>query len=285
MDNLPAMRELGDEPRQSMAVGLASGGACMDLGLAGKRVLVTGGSRGIGFAIAQRFLAEGARVAICARSPESLAAAATRLDGVTPVAADLTDPDAARQALDQAEAALGPLDILVNSAGAAKRSLPDELTPAHWRAALDAKFFSYINVIDPLIQRMAGRGGGVIVNIIGIGGKVIHPTHITGGAANAALMAATVGLARAFAARGVRVFGINPGLIATDRVAGGMAAEARLAGITLDDARQRARARIPAGRLGEPEDVANLAVMLASDKVGYASGALVSMDGAESGLV
>ena len=96
---------------------------------------------------------------------------------------------------------MDPIDVLVNSAGAAKRTPPDELTPAAWRAAFDAKFFSYINVIDPMVKRMAARGGGVIVSVIGGGGKVASSTHLAGGAANAALMLATAGLGAAYAAR------------------------------------------------------------------------------------
>ena len=127
------------------------------------------------------------------------------------------------------EDACGPIDVLVNTAGAAQRTPPDELTPA-WRAAIDAKFFSYVNVIDPLVKRMAERGAGVIVNVIGDGGKVASPTHLAGGSANAALMLATAGLGAAYAASGVRVVGVSPGLTETDRVADGLAAEAQSGG-------------------------------------------------------
>ena len=101
--------------------------------------------------------------------------------------------------IDAVEREVGTIDILVNSAGAAKRTPPDDLDAAAWRAAMDAKFFSYIHVIDPLIKRMAARGSGVIVNVIGNGGKVASPIHVAGGAANAALMLATAGLANAYA--------------------------------------------------------------------------------------
>ena len=88
---------------------------------------------------------------------------------------------------------------------------------------MDAKFFTYVNAFDPLAKRMAARGRGVIVNVIGMGGKVASSTHLPGGAANAALMLATAGLANAYAARGVRVVGVNPGLTATERLVEGMA--------------------------------------------------------------
>ncbi len=257
----------------------------MELGLGGKVVLVTGGSKGIGLACAALFKAEGAKVAIAARTPATLSAASAGLGGVFTHAADLSDEAQALALVDATEAALGPIDILVNSAGAAKRTPPDELAPAFWRAAMDAKYFSYINVIDPLIKRMAARGSGVIVNIIGQGGKVASPTHLAGGAANAALMLATAGLATAYAAQGVRVVGINPGLTETGRVAEGLKAEAALAGISVDEARSRAVARIPMGRMARPEDVADLAAFLASSRAGYVTGVLVTMDGAASATV
>jgi len=167
----------------------------MDLGLKGRIVVVTGGSKGIGLACAQLFLAEGARVGIVSRAQANLDRAKATLGEVIAVAADLTDPAAALKMVDAMERALGPIDILVNSAGAAKRTPPEDLTPAHWKAAMEAKYFSYVNVIDPVVKRMAKRGTGVIVNVIGNGGKVASPTHIAGGAANAALMLATAGLA------------------------------------------------------------------------------------------
>jgi len=155
----------------------------MDLHLEGKVVLITGGSKGLGFACADAFLAEGARVAICSRSPQNVERACAGLPGVFSVAGDCADAGAAAAMIDRVEDACGPIAILVNSAGAAQRRLPPELTPTAWRDAFDAKFFSYVNVIDPLVKRMAGRGAGVIVNIIGAGGKVASPTHLAGGSA------------------------------------------------------------------------------------------------------
>ena len=128
------------------------------------------------------------------------------------------------------EAALGPVGMLVNSAGAARRTPPAELTAAHWHAAMDAKYFPYIHAIDAVLPGMAQRGAGAVVNVIGMGGKLASPTHLPGGSANAALMLATAGLANAFAAKGVRINAVNPGLTATERMQEGLAAEARLSG-------------------------------------------------------
>ncbi|GJD53344.1 3-alpha-hydroxycholanate dehydrogenase (NADP(+)) [Methylobacterium crusticola] len=253
----------------------------MELGLKDKVVVVTGGSRGIGLACARAFRDEGARVAIISRSQATLERACGELGTVLGHAADLVDPEQALAALDAVEAALGPVDVLVNSAGAARRTPPDALTPGHWRAALDAKFFSYVNIMDPAVKRMAQRGSGVVVNVIGNGGKVASATHLAGGAANAALMLATAGLAHAYAGRGVRVLGVNPGLTRTDRVAEGLQAEAAAKGIALDEAHRLAVERIPLGRMADPEEIAAAIVFLASAKASYLTGVTITMDGAQ----
>lgn len=257
----------------------------MELGLERKNVLVTGGSRGIGLACARVFLAEGARVAIASRSPRHLEEAVQSLGRVVTAAADLTIAAAAAAMVERVEAELGPVDILVNSAGAARRAAAEELNPEAWRAAMDAKYFTYINVIDPMIKRMAARGRGVIVNVIGQGGKVASPTHLAGGAANAALMLATAGLANAYALHGVRVVGVNPGLTRTDRASEGLRAEARRLGITEQEALQRTVSRLPLGRLASPEEIADVVAFAASERGRYLTGANVSLDGAATASV
>jgi NAD(P)-dependent dehydrogenase (short-subunit alcohol dehydrogenase family) len=257
----------------------------MELGLKGKVVLVTGGSKGIGLACAQAFAAEGARIAICSRSRENIDEATAKLKGALGVVADLVDAAAAERVIDTVEARLGPIDILVNSAGAAKRTPPDDLNPTVWREAFDAKFFSYINVIDPVVKRMAKRGSGVIVSVIGMGGKVASSTHLAGGSANAALMLATAGLGATYAGKGVRVVGVSPSLTETDRVAEGLAADAKLAGISVEEARRRGVARLPLGRMASAEEIADAVIFLASDKAGYVTGVTLSMDGGQNPVV
>jgi NAD(P)-dependent dehydrogenase (short-subunit alcohol dehydrogenase family) len=257
----------------------------MDLDLKGAIVLITGGSKGIGLAAARAFAAEGARLAICSRSLDNIARALVGLHGAFGVAADLTNEKAAANMVDRVEKEFGPIAVLVNSAGAARRTPPDELTPDAWRAAMDAKYFSYINVIDPVVKRMAARGKGVIVNIIGAGGKIASPTHLAGGAANAALMLATAGLAAAYAPRGVRVVGVNPGLTETERVAEGLLSTAKLAGISPEEALKRSVAAIPMGRIARPEEVADVVVFLASGKASYITGVTIAMDGAAAPTV
>jgi NAD(P)-dependent dehydrogenase (short-subunit alcohol dehydrogenase family) len=261
----------------------------MDLGLKGKVVLVTGGSKGIGLACARAFLAEGAKVAIASRSKVNLVAAERQLktgtQEVMKVAGDLIDPANARRIAAEVEQAFGPIDVLVNSAGAAKRTPPEELTPETWRAAMDAKYFTYVHAIDAVIRSMAARKCGAIVNVVGSGGKVASPTHLPGGAANAALMLITAGLAAAYGRHGVRVNAVNPGATLTDRLKQGIEAEAKLAGLSPDEALKRATERVPLGRLAEPDEIANAVLFLASDRASYVTGAVIAMDGAVNPIV
>ncbi len=261
----------------------------MDLGLKNRVVLITGGSKGIGLACARAFLAEGAKVAIASRSKVNLVAAERQLKSegcdVMKVSGDLIDPANARRMVAEVEQALGPIDVLVNSAGGAKRTPPEELTPEAWRAAMDAKYFTYVHAIDAVIKGMASRKRGAIVNVIGSGGKIASRTHLPGGAANAALMLVTAGLANAYGAHGVRVNAVNPGATLTDRLKSRMETDARAAGITPDEALKRATDRAPLGRLAQPEEIANAVLFLASDKASYISGAVIAMDGALNPIV
>jgi NAD(P)-dependent dehydrogenase (short-subunit alcohol dehydrogenase family) len=265
----------------------------MDLDLEGKHILITGGSKGIGLACARVFLREGAKVSLVSRSEDKLRLGLQTLQQADPdashrirtIAADLKDPDAARAALDKAEQTGGPIDVLVNSAGAARRTAPDELTPQAWHDAMQAKYFTYIHMMDPMVKRMAQRGCGVIVNVVGSGGKVASPIHLPGGAANAALMLVSAGLAAAYGPKGVRVNAVNPGLTLTERLKEGMAADAKLNRISEEEALRKANERLPLGRIAEPEEIANAVVFLSSPRASYISGAILAMDGAVTPMV
>jgi NAD(P)-dependent dehydrogenase (short-subunit alcohol dehydrogenase family) len=261
----------------------------MDLGLQGSIVLVTGGSKGIGLACARSFAAEGARVAIASRGEDNLARAARALkaDGieVLAVAAELSDPKQAAAMVAKVESGLGAVDVLVNCAGAARRTPPAELTVEHWHAAMQAKYFTYVHAMDAVLRGMVSRGTGVIVNVIGMGGKVAGPLHLPGGAANAALMLASVGLANSFARSGIRVNAVNPGLTATERMQEGFEAESRQSGRPVAEILQQRTAAMPLGRLAQPEDIADTVVFLASKRASYVSGAVVSLDGAATPIV
>jgi NAD(P)-dependent dehydrogenase (short-subunit alcohol dehydrogenase family) len=261
----------------------------MDLKLADKVVIVTGASKGIGLACAEGFLREGAKVALVSRSRKNLDAALAQLPQSAHkplgIVADLTRADDAGQMVAEVVARLGPVDVLVNSAGAARRTAPDDLTAQAWHDAMDAKFFSYLHPIDIVVKQMAARGRGVIVNVIGMGGKVANPIHLPGGAANAALMLATAGLAAAYGPKGVRVNAISPGTTLTGRVQEGLAVEAKMTGMLESELLARQQAKIPLRRAGTPEEVAQVTLFLASDAASYVTGAIIPMDGGMAAVI
>lgn len=275
----------------------------MDLALAGKVVLVTGGSKGLGLAAARAFAREGSRVVIASRSRENLAAAQAALaaDGleVATVAADFADAAEAARAVAEAERPFGPIEVLINSAGAAKRTPAEDLDAAAWKAGLDAKFFPYIHAQDAVLRsfrRRAGAGAdgrtetrlppprqiGAIVNIVGTGGRIPSGTHLPGGSANAALLLSTLGLAREYAPYGIRINAINPGFTLTDRIEQNLALEAKRLGITRDEALTAGAAATPLRRYGEAHEIAEVALFLASERASYVVGALVAVDGGQS---
>ena len=252
-------------------------------------VVITGASKGIGFACAAAFARAGARVALVSRSRANLDAALGRINVTRHVpsafVADLREAAQAAQVIDAIEAALGPIDVLVNSAGAARRYPPDELNAQAWHDAMDAKFFSYIHPTDIVVKRMSSRRRGAIVNIVGAGGKTANPVHMPGGAANAALMLVTAGLAVAYGSSGVRVNAINPGGTLTGRVQEGLDAEARMTGLSADELLARQQSRIPLRRLGTPEEIAEVALFLASSHASYVTGAIIPMDGGAGAVI
>ncbi|HVE08728.1 MAG TPA: SDR family NAD(P)-dependent oxidoreductase [Paraburkholderia sp.] len=268
----------------------------MDLGLKDKVVLVTGGSKGIGLACARAFAAEGAKVAIVSRDPANLARAREQLSSaglhVHLARADLHDPHSAADVVEEASQALGPIDVLVNSAGAARRYDPELLDADAFKATMEAKYFPYIYPQQEVLRRMVARvksgearEPGTIVNIIGTGGKFATDIHIAGGAANAALMLATVGLAHYHARYGIRINAINPGATLTERVEEALALEAQQQGVSIEEARQRGEAKVPLGRYAKPEEIADVALFLASGRASYVSGAIIPMDGVSTPLI
>ncbi|MFT4065685.1 SDR family oxidoreductase [Paraburkholderia sp.] len=267
----------------------------MELGLKDKVVLITGGSKGIGFACARAFAQEGAKVAIVSRDPANLARAYEQLkqEGfhVHRTRADLHEPHSAADIVEEVSGAVGPIDVLINSAGAARRYDPETLDADAFRATMEAKYFPYIYPQQEVLRRMAERakaGGaepGTIVNIIGMGGKIASDIHIAGGAANAALMLATVGLAHYYARYGIRINAINPGSTLTERVEEAVKLEAAQQGIGNEEALARGQAKMPLGRYAKPEEIADVALFLASRRASYVTGAIIPMDGASAPLI
>lgn len=251
----------------------------MDLGLHGKSVLITGGSRGIGYATAEAFVAEGAHVAIASQDAGRLERAAKQLSVLSAhdvpwMAVNFSDRDAAARVTEWH----GDVDILVNCAGAIPSGDLHGIDDEKWRSAWDAKVFNYIRMMRGIYPKMVARGGGVMVNVMGLGGEQPQWTYIIGGAGNAALMAATRGIGGRSTDDNIRVVGVNPGPIATDRLIDLARARAVREGRNPEDW-QGGFTDFPFGRPGKPEEVADVIVFLASYRAGYISGTVVTIDG------
>ena len=245
--------------------------------MADRAVLVTGGSRGIGLAIVRAFADLGDRVALHHRDSAGLAAeivAALPGSGHTVVQADLSDPAAARRAVDQAHAALGGLDVLVNNAGVYRehditRASYEEWQAA-WRDTIGLNLTGAANVTWCAVQYMVARGGGRIINVSSRGAFRGEPHHPAYGASKAGLNAFGQSLARALAAHGITVTGVAPGYVATDMITG------LLSGPDGD----AIRAQSPFGRVAQPTEIAAAVVYLASPEAEWASGAILDLNGA-----
>ena len=237
----------------------------MDLKLTGRRVLVTGGSKGIGKACAEALAAEGCEVLVAARNPAP---------GPNAKAIDLSQ----RGAPEALAAWAGELDILINNAGAIPGGDLLKVDEETWRRAWDLKLFGYINLSRQVYAAMKKRGRGVILNIIGSAGEKMDAAYIAGSTANAGLMAFTRALGGASHKDGIRVLGINPGPVSTDRLVSLYRQRAET--LLGDPARyEELFANMSFGRPGTPEEIAAAALFLVSDRSSYTSGCILTIDG------
>lgn len=247
----------------------------MNTGLKGKVALVTGGSKGIGFAIAQALAAEGCHLRLAARDLVSLNAARDTIKSnyavdVKVQSANLSEPGVA----DTLAADFPETDILINSAGAIARGSLLNIDPAGFREGFEGKVMASMMLCRALYPHMMSRKYGVIVNVIGIAGEKLNPNSIGTSVANAALIAFTKAFGAESVDHGVRVVGINPGLIHTGRTDNLLHPKTEVDRL----AYAKVMANLPYGRMGKPEEVASLAVFLASDAAKYISGDVISVD-------
>jgi NAD(P)-dependent dehydrogenase (short-subunit alcohol dehydrogenase family) len=252
----------------------------MELNLAGRTALITGGSKGIGLGTAHRFASEGVNLILVARSGEQLETAAAVVRQRADVTVECMALDLAREA-DRVRLVhrFPEIDILVNNAGAVPAGSIEEVDDATWRAAWDLKVFGYINLTRAYFTRMKAQGRGVILNVIGAGGeKLDGASYLAGATGNAALMAFSRALGGASTDFNVRVIGVNPGAIDTDRVT--LFAKKLARERFGDESRWRESfARLPFNRPGTVDEVAAMLVFLASDLCGYVTGTIITIDG------
>ncbi len=246
----------------------------MDLNLTGKVALVTGGTGGIGGSLCEVLAAEGCKVATNYRYEEKAAKLRDRLGAkgleVATFLCDVTDAEQCEKMAQEVEQSVGPVDILVNNAGITRDTTFRKMTPDKWHAVIDTNLNSAYNVTRPLIEGMMSRGFGRIINISSINGQKGQLGQCNYSAAKAGLHGFTMALAQEVARKGVTVNTVSPGYIATEMV---MAVP--------EDIRNKIIAQIPVGRLGEPDEIAQVVAYLASDAAAWMTGSDLTINGGQ----
>jgi 3-oxoacyl-[acyl-carrier protein] reductase len=257
----------------------------MTLDLAGRVAVVTGASKGIGRAIALELADAGADLVINARGVEPLDAVAgeVRARGrrAEAAAADVATPGGAGLVVERARARFGRIDVLVNNAGGGRPKPLLELTEEDWHASFELNLMSAVRLSLAVIPMMRAQGGGRIINVSSRVGRQPDPYFAPYAAAKAALINFTKSLANAFSRDGILSNCVVPGLVRTDAVMEAARASAAATGKTVDEvfAATLAKRPIPAGRIGEPGDVAGLVVFLASSRASWITGSTLTVDG------
>jgi len=237
--------------------------------LTGQVAFVTGSTRGIGRAIAERLLEAGASVAVVGRDADRARAVAAELGARTVgVACDVADGEAVRAAVAEAEAALGPVGILVNNAGLTRDNLLLRMADDDWTAVLDANLTGAYHATRAVLRGMVKRRAGRVINVTSVVGLTGNAGQANYAASKAGLIGFTKSLAKEYASRNVLANAVAPGFIETDMTDG-------LPG----DARASLLERIAVGRLGGPREVADAVLFLASDLSAYVTGQVLVVDG------
>jgi NAD(P)-dependent dehydrogenase (short-subunit alcohol dehydrogenase family) len=250
----------------------------VNLGLAGRRGLVTGGSKGLGEAIARELVAEGARVAICSRNEQEVQAAAAEVGATHAQAADVTDPEQVRDFVARSAEALGGIDFLVNNAGGAHPGTFEMLSDENWAADLDVKLFSLIRCSREVLPHMRAAGGGRIVNIGAVYARYPDPTFFATSVNRAAGNSFTKTLALEVAKDNILVNGVNIGFVITPQWEN--IHRRRAPELPREEFFDRfARQEVPLGRFGTPEEVSGLVAFLLGDRAGYITGASIDVAG------
>ena len=261
----------------------------MQIRLDGRTALITGGSKGLGRAMAEAFVESGAAVAIVARRQAELDAAKAEIAGrhqgarIATVAADVSTAEGCARAAAQAAAALGPIDILVNNAGTSQRGPFMEVDDALWQADLDLKLFAAIRLTRAVWPGMQARGWGRVINVLNTGAKAPPGGGAPTAVSRAAGMALTKVLSNEGAPHGILVNAMLVGIIESDQWVRRHASDKR--GLTWEEWKKDAAKGVPLGRLGKAGEFAALATFLCSDAGGYVTGTAINVDGGRSPVV
>jgi 3-oxoacyl-[acyl-carrier protein] reductase len=258
----------------------------MEISLSGRSAIITGGSKGIGHAIAQRFAASGADIAIIARGKpaldEAVGAIKQKTNGkVVGIQGDVGVAADVARAYDEAMKGLGKIDILVNNAGTSRAAPFEQLTDEILHHDLEQKLFAAIRMIRLVAPQMKERRWGRIINVLNIGAKAPRGNSMPTSVSRAAGMAMTKALAHEFAPHNVLVNAMLVGLIEADQ----HVQRAKRTNVPLDQYYKNAQKEIPLGRFGKPEEFANLACLLVSDAGAYITGTATNVDGGRSPVV
>jgi NAD(P)-dependent dehydrogenase (short-subunit alcohol dehydrogenase family) len=262
----------------------------MDMGLAGKVAIVTGGSAGIGYAAAYSMAKEGANVVICARRADALEAAAGSIREdtgaeIVPVAGDVSQEADIQRLFDQTLAKFGRLDILVNNAGKSHAEPVTVVDDQGWQADLDLKLFAAIRTIRLAVPHLTAAGGGSIINVVNIGAKAPAAGSVPTSVSRAAGIALTKAASKDLAKHNIRVNAVCIGLIKSDQHTRRAAAANRLHEMDAVYQEMAIARGVPLGRVGEAEEAGDLIAFLASDRSRYISGTAINMDGGASAVV
>lgn len=251
----------------------------MDLGMRGMRVLVTGASKGIGLALAHVFAKEGSDLHLAARNGPAMDAAKAEIEAAHGVSVTVHALDlSSTAAMETLARDVGEIDVLINNAGDIPAGSLEIVDDAAWRKGFDLKVFGYITLSRAFYTKMKRGKGGVILNVIGNSGENWDASYIAGSTGNAALMSFTKALGGASLDDGVRVVGVNPGPVATDRMLKIMKRKA--IDMLGDEGRwEELFDKYPGKRPATAEEVADLCAFLASPRAGYITGTVVTIDG------
>ena len=248
----------------------------MDLGLDGRRALVGGGASGIGNGIAEVLAAEGARVALVGRTAARVEAEATRLGG-TAVVADLSTPDGPAAAVDAAVAALGGLDLLVVNSGGPPGGTFDTLSEADWDSAIEGTLQSVLRLLRAALPHLReGRDPSILINLSS-SARMPIPGLTTSNLIRPGLAGLIKSLTEELAP--IRINGLAPGRISTERIAWLDSRRAEVAGVTPEEIGERARATIPLGRYGGIAEIGRVAAFVLSPAASFVTGAIIPVDG------